>query len=75
MDMAGAEVHGQTVVIGQGVMVLNQKGGQFRLGIRKLFFTLRMVKPWHRVSREAAAAPGFLEVPKDRLDGAWSTVV
>ncbi|CAN8186300.1 unnamed protein product, partial [Coccothraustes coccothraustes] len=33
----------------------------------------RNVRPWHRVPREAVAAPS-LEVPKARLDRAWSTL-
>ena len=44
------------------------KGGRFRLDIRKKFFTLRVVRPWHRVPREAVAAPS-LAVLKARLDG------
>ena len=34
-----------------------------------------MGRPWHRVPREAVAAPGSLAVPKARLDGAWSSLV
>ena len=50
------------------------KEGRFRLGIRKKFFTLRVVRPWHRLPREAVAAPS-LEVFKVRLDEALSTLV
>ena len=50
------------------------KEGRFRLDIRKKFFTLRVVKHWHRLPREAVAAPS-LEVSKARLDGALSNLV
>jgi len=50
------------------------KEGRFRLDIRKRFFTLRVVRPWHRLPREAVAAPS-LEVFKARLDGALSNLV
>jgi len=45
----------------------------FRLGIRKKFFTVRVVRPWPRLAREAVAAPS-LAVFKARLDGALSTL-
>jgi len=48
------------------------KEGRFRLDIRKKFFTLRVVKPWPRLPREAAA-PLSLAGLKARLDGALST--
>ena len=45
------------------------------LDIRKKFFTMRVVKPpWHRLPREAVAAPS-LAVFKARLDGALSKLV
>jgi len=50
------------------------KEGRFRLDIRKEFFTMRVVRHWHRLPREAAAAPS-LEVFKARLDGALSNLV
>jgi len=50
------------------------KGGRFRLVIRKKFFIMRVVKHWHRLLREAMAAPS-LEVFKARLDGALSNLV
>jgi len=50
------------------------KEGRFRLAIRKKFFTMRVVKHWHRLPREAAAAPS-LSVFKARLDGALSNLV
>jgi len=33
------------------------KEGRFRLDIRKKFFTMRVVKHWHRLPREAVDAP------------------
>jgi len=48
--------------------------GRFRLDIRKKFFTLRVVRPWHRLPREAVAAPS-LAVFKASLDGALSNLV
>jgi len=50
------------------------KGGRFRLEIRKKFFIVRVVKHWHRLPREAVAAPA-LAVFKARLDGALSNLV
>ncbi|KFM05057.1 hypothetical protein AS27_10786, partial [Aptenodytes forsteri] len=50
------------------------KGGRFRLDIRKKFFTLRVVKHWHRLPREVVDAPS-LETFKVRLDGALSSLI
>ncbi|KFR11075.1 hypothetical protein N306_02481, partial [Opisthocomus hoazin] len=50
------------------------KEGRFRLDIRKKFFTMRVVRHWHRCPREAVDAPS-LEVLKARLDGALSNLV
>ncbi|KFQ99006.1 hypothetical protein Y956_10233, partial [Nipponia nippon] len=50
------------------------KEGRFRLDIRKKFFTMRMVRYWNRMPREAVVAPS-LEVFKARLDGALSNLV
>jgi len=50
------------------------KEGRFRLYTRKKFFTMRVVRPWNRLPREAVAAPS-LEVFKARLDGALSNLV
>ena len=44
------------------------KEGRFRLDVRKKFFPVRVVRPWHRLPREAVAAPS-LEGFKARLDG------
>ncbi|KFO76128.1 hypothetical protein N303_14948, partial [Cuculus canorus] len=48
--------------------------GRFRLDIRKKFFTIRVVRHWHRLPREAVAAPS-LEVFKARLDGALGSLI
>ncbi|KFQ65464.1 hypothetical protein N334_01269, partial [Pelecanus crispus] len=48
--------------------------GRFRLDIRKQLFTLRVVRHWNRLPREAVDAPS-LEVFKARLDGALSSLV
>jgi len=50
------------------------KERRFRLDIRKKFFTMRVVKHWHRLPREAVAAPS-LAVLKARLDGVLSNLV
>jgi len=50
------------------------KEGRLRFYIRKKFFTMRVVRHWHRLPREAVAAPS-LEVFKARLDGALSNLV
>ncbi|KFW08984.1 hypothetical protein N327_12942, partial [Fulmarus glacialis] len=50
------------------------KDGRFRLDIRKKFFTMRVVRHWNRLPREAVDAPS-LEVFKVRLDLAVSNLV
>jgi len=47
--------------------------GRFRLDIGKKFCTIRVVKHWPRLPREAVAAPS-LAVFKARLDGALSNL-
>ncbi|KFR14246.1 hypothetical protein N306_11784, partial [Opisthocomus hoazin] len=48
--------------------------GRFRLDIRKKFFTMRVVKHWHGLPREAVEAPS-LETFKARLNGALGNLV
>jgi len=50
------------------------KDGRFRLDIRKKFFTVRVVKHWNGLPREAVEAPS-LETVKARLDRALSSLV
>ncbi|KFQ81067.1 hypothetical protein N337_04441, partial [Phoenicopterus ruber ruber] len=50
------------------------KEGRFRLGTRKKFFTMRVVKRWNRLPREVVDAPS-LETFKVRLDGALSNLI
>ncbi|KFQ79541.1 hypothetical protein N335_01603, partial [Phaethon lepturus] len=50
------------------------KEGRFRLDIRKKFFTMRVVKCWHRLPREAGDAPS-LETFKGGLQGGLSNLV
>ncbi|KFO62060.1 hypothetical protein N302_04556, partial [Corvus brachyrhynchos] len=47
---------------------------RFRLDIRNKFFTVGVVRHWHRLSREAVDAPS-LEVFKARLDETLSKLV
>ncbi|KFW79175.1 hypothetical protein N305_04061, partial [Manacus vitellinus] len=50
------------------------KEGKSRLDIRKKFFTVRVVRHWNRMPREAVDAPN-LAVFKARLDKALSNLV
>ncbi|KFP51270.1 hypothetical protein N323_02043, partial [Cathartes aura] len=50
------------------------KEGRFSLDVRKKFFTVRVVRHWHRLPREVVDAPS-LEAFKARLDGALSNLV
>jgi len=52
-------------------MAFKLKEGRSRLDIRKKFFTMRVVKPWHRFPREVLDAPS-VETFKSRLDRALS---
>lgn len=49
------------------------KEGKFSLDIQKKFFTVRLVRHWHRLPREAVDAP-TLAVFKARLEKAWSNL-
>ncbi|KFQ92577.1 hypothetical protein Y956_06613, partial [Nipponia nippon] len=50
------------------------KEGRFRLDIRKKFFTMSVVRHWHRLPTEAVDAPSW-ELFKARLDEALSNLV
>ncbi|KFO72207.1 hypothetical protein N303_07186, partial [Cuculus canorus] len=47
---------------------------KFRLDIRKNFFTIRVVRHWNRLPKEAVDAPS-LKVFKARLDGALGSLI
>ena len=48
------------------------KEGRFRLDIREIFSTVRVVRQWNRLPREVVNAPSLLTF-KFRLDGALGT--
>jgi len=48
--------------------------GRFRLDVRKIFFTLRVLKRWNRLPREVVETPS-VEIFKARLNGALSNLV
>jgi len=54
--------------------VFKWKESRLRLDIKKKFFAVSMLRHWHRLPREAVAAPS-LEMLKARLDGALSNLV
>ena len=47
---------------------------RFRLGIRKKFFTVRVMRHWNRLPSEVVDDLS-LEAPRARLDGAFSNLV
>ena len=53
---------------------LKLEEGRFSLDIRKKFFTVRVVRHWNRLPREAVDDPS-LEVLKTRQDGALRNLV
>lgn len=50
------------------------KGIRLRLDIRKKLFTMRVVRPWHRLPAEAVEVPS-LAVFKARLDWALDNLI
>ena len=50
------------------------KEGRFRLDVRQIFFSPRMVKYWNRFPRETAGIL-ILEVFKAKLDGALGSLI
>ncbi|KFQ36272.1 hypothetical protein N332_07308, partial [Mesitornis unicolor] len=52
----------------------NLEEGRFRLDIRKKFFTVRVLRHWHRLPREAVDAPSQ-KAFKARLDEALGSLV
>ena len=50
------------------------KQGKFRIDIRKKFFTVRVVKYWHRLPKEVVKAPSLV-VYKTWLDRALGDMV
>jgi len=49
------------------------RGGRFRLEIMKKFFTMRVVKHWHRLPSKVVEAPS-LETFNAKMDGALSNL-
>ena len=60
-------------LIGAGQEWHKTKRERFRLDVRWKFFTQRVVRNWHRFSREAVGAPS-LEALKAWLDGALGSL-
>jgi len=65
-------LYGQ-IVIGHRIG-FTLKEEKYRLHVKRKFFSQRMVRPWHRLPREAVGAPLF-EVPTARLDGALGSLI
>lgn len=57
-----------------GVMALKLKEGRFRLGIKMMYFTMKVVKNQHRLPRGVMNTPS-LQVLKVRLDWVLSNLV
>jgi len=53
---------------------LRREGRPRQRGGWKEFFTLRVVKPWHRLPRDEVDAPSW-DTFKARLDGALSSLI
>ena len=53
---------------------MTSQEGRFRLDIRKMSFTVRAVRHWHRLPRDVVDAP-FLEIFKARLEWALSNLM
>ena len=51
----------------------SNRESRVRWDVRKKFFTVRVVRPWHRLLRDAVAVPS-LGVFKSTLDGVLSNL-
>ncbi|KFV41567.1 hypothetical protein N341_05859, partial [Tyto alba] len=50
------------------------KEGRFQLDIRKIFFTVRVMRHWNSLPKEVVDAPS-LKLFKAKLDGALSNLI